>query len=492
MEHQRLRKVSVWYGKRYWSRRMASFPALLAWLTVGFMVAAAAGEVGAKSTSSRLRVSDNGRYLVTDQGEPFFYLGDTAWELFHRTTREEADLYLRDRAAKGFTVIQAVVLAELDGLRTPNSYGHIPLIDDDPTRPRVLPGPHDDYWDYVDWVVNRAAELGLWIGMLPTWGDKWNKKWGVGPEIFTPENAEHYGRWLGQRYRHKPVIWILGGDRNPENERHLAIIRAMAAGLRAGDEGAHLMTYHPQGGADSARWFHQDGWLSFNMFQSGHGQFHAPNYRFTLALRELKPIKPVLDGEPRYEDHPVNWRPELGWFDDWDVRQAAYWSMLSGACGHTYGNHNIWQFWEPPRKPVSHARTPWKEALRHPGSAQMGLMRRILTLRPFWKLGPNQNLLPGGALEGKDHRRAACADDGSFALVYLPTGGNIEIDLGPLATDSVRVWWFDPRTGNVVDGGIATGRRTVEIRAPSSGRGNDWLLIVDKLTARLSPPHLGQ
>ena len=81
-----------------------------------------------------LRVSKNGRYLEDKTGKPFLYLGCTAWELFHKLNREEATEYLENRKEKGFTVIQAVVLAELDGLRTPNAYGEIPLIDLDPTQ----------------------------------------------------------------------------------------------------------------------------------------------------------------------------------------------------------------------------------------------------------------------------------------------------------------------------------------------------------------------
>ncbi|MDZ7604650.1 MAG: DUF4038 domain-containing protein [Cyclobacteriaceae bacterium] len=76
--------------------------------------------------SQQLRVSDNNRFLVYPDGKPFFWLGDTAWELFHRLTREEADLSLKNRAEKGFTVIQAVALAELDGLHDPNPYGRFP------------------------------------------------------------------------------------------------------------------------------------------------------------------------------------------------------------------------------------------------------------------------------------------------------------------------------------------------------------------------------
>src|SRR6186713_2757183 len=127
------------------------------------LLAAALAMLGANtfSAASRIKVSDNHRFLVTEDGKPFFYLGDTAWELFHRLNREEAELYLKDRALKGFTVIQAVAIAELDGHKDPNPYGYLPLTDLDPARPAVQEGPENDYWDHVDFIVNKANELGL-------------------------------------------------------------------------------------------------------------------------------------------------------------------------------------------------------------------------------------------------------------------------------------------------------------------------------------------
>lgn len=220
---------------------------------------------GSKACS--IKVSDNNRFLQYSDGRPFFYLGDTAWELFHKLSREEADRYLSDRASKGFTVIQAVALAELDGLSVPNAYGFLPLEDGDPSRPAVKAGSNNDYWDHVDYIVNRANELGLCIGFLPTWGRYWHD--GDRP-AFNVENAERYGRFLGQRYKDANLIWILGGDRNPENENQKEVIRAMARGLRAGDGGAHLMTYHSTGWCGSSQFFHNDDWLDFNMRQNGH------------------------------------------------------------------------------------------------------------------------------------------------------------------------------------------------------------------------------
>lgn len=463
-------------------------------LTVGWSSSPeAAAETG------RLAVSENGRYLAyVESGKPFFYLGDTAWELFHRLDREEARRYLEDRARKGFTVIQAVALAELDGLHTPNPYGHTPLVDDDPARPDTKPGPRNDYWDHVDFIVDLAAELGMFVGMLPTWGDKWVKRWGVGPEVFTPENAEAYGEFLGRRYREKPVVWILGGDRSPGNDRHLEIIRRMARGLERGDGGRHLMTFHPQGTKNSAEWFHEDDWLDFNMVQSGHARPATPNYRLMLGNRKLRPVKPTLDGEPCYEDHPVKgetWRRRhekgvlLDWFDEWNVRRAAYQSLLAGACGHTYGNHNIWQMWLPERKPISVARTPWPEALAHPGSRQMKYFRGLFEARLFHRLEPDQELVAGPNPEGDDHVRAARARDRSFAVLYIPTGKPVTVSSERLDGEKVRAWWFNPRqNASQLIGEIAKeGKRQFE--PPTSGRNNDWVLVLDDAAQEM--PRLG-
>lgn len=425
-----------------------------------------------------LSVSENQRYLVQNDGTPFFWLGDTAWELFHRLDREEATRYLENRVEKGFTVIQAVVLAELDGLNTPNPYGDKPLIDNNPSQ------PNEAYFEHVDFIVNKAEELGMYIGMLPTWGDKFNQKWGVGPVVFNPINARNYGEFLGNRYKDKPIIWILGGDRNPETDEHIAIIRAMAEGIKTGDGGNHLMTYHPQGGSNSAHWFHNDNWLDFNMFQSGHGEVDNPNYEVTQALYEKTPTKPVLDGEPNYEDHPVAWNPENGWFDDFDTRQAAYWSILAGALGHTYGNHNIWQMWEPGHDPISSARTPWYEAIDHPGTFHMSYFRQLFEQRPFQKLVSFQEMIRGDIFNNSSPARAAKARDNSFAIIYIPHGQTVDISLEMFGDKEVNAWWYNPRLGESIQLKPVKGGQIQTFNPPfDSKRGNDWVLVLDDLAS---------
>lgn len=441
-----------------------------------------------------LRVSADRRFLVHEDGTPFLYLGDTAWELFHRLNREDAALYLDTRRKQGFTVIQAVLLAEFDGLDEPSAYGHRPLVAHDPARPDVREGARNDYWDHVDDLVAMAAERGLYMGLLPTWGDKAGpKKWGQGPVIFTPENARAYGRFLGARYRAAPnVVWILGGDRPAVDEKEgdfRAVWHAMAAGIEEGDGGRHLITYHPMGGRSSSEWFQDAPWLDFNMLQSGHGAKNIANDKMIAADYARTPVKPVLDGEPRYEDHPVNWKPDQGWFDEYDVRQAAYWALFAGAFGHTYGCHDVWQFLTPARKPVSSARTEWRKAIELPGAWQMGHVRRLLLSRPFLGRVPDPSLVAAGQGEGADHVEAARAGDGSYAFVYVPAGRPATIDLSRLRGARVKAWWYDPRTGeaHAIGEWAREGRR--EFAPPGTpGRGHDWVLVLDDAARGFPPP----
>src|SRR5271156_4648663 len=108
----------------------------------------------------QLRVSDNKHFLVTKDGTPFFWLGDTGWELFHRLNRQDAEMYFKKRSEQGFNVIQAVALAELNGLHTPNANGEIPLINDDPAK------PNEAYFKYIDTLIDLAATYNLYIALL--------------------------------------------------------------------------------------------------------------------------------------------------------------------------------------------------------------------------------------------------------------------------------------------------------------------------------------
>jgi hypothetical protein len=426
----------------------------------------------------RLNISSNQRFLVFEDGTPFFWLGDTIWELFHRGTLEEGEYYLENRRQKGFTVLQAVVLAEFDGLKVPNAYGELPLIDHDPLR------PNEKYFHTIDQFIALAGKKDLFIGLLPTWGDKIELLGhGKGPIIFNPENAFQYGQWIGRRYRDVwNIIWINGGDRSGGGANQ-PIWDALGRGIKSVDSN-HLMTFHPLGGGDgysSSAWFHQSDWLDFNLAQSGHVRKGLPNYALVTHDYNLLPPKPCLDGEPRYEDHAVNWKPqENGWFDDYDARQAAYWALFAGAFGHTYGCHPVWQMFQPGREPISFARRPWREALDLPGAFQMAHVKKLLLSRSFLTRIPDQFLIVAMAPNLPEQVRATRDEAGSYAFIYLPVGGRVTIDLVRLAGTSLNANWYDPRNGTTARMGSIQRQGTYEFTAPSHGPGQDWVLTLDR------------
>jgi hypothetical protein len=460
----------------------------LIWLWLAALLATAA--------PPQLRISENKRFIVTTDGKPFFYLGDTAWELFHRLNREEAAQYLADRAAKGFTVIQAVALAELDGHADPNPYNHLPLIELDPAKPAVLDGPDNDYWDHVDYVVNKAEALGLFIGFLPTWGRYWHDPVKDGRPLFTAANAAVYGEWLGKRYRDKPLLWILGGDRGVENDDQRAVIREMARGLRTGDGGRHLITFHPPGGGGSAQWFHDEDWLDFNMRQNGHVAEFTGRYDKTRADYDRAPVKPVLDGEPIYEDHPVSFKAqELGHSIAADVRRPLYWDLFSGACGHTYGHHSVWQMFDPKRgKPINHPLMSWSEAIHQPGAAQMQFARRLLESRPFLTRVPDDLIIARGSVPtsvpgtGRYHFAATRDETGSYAMVYAPVGRKFSVRMDKVSGAQARAWWFNPRDGSARQIGAFPTQGVREFAPPDHGEMLDWVLVLDDTSKQFPPP----
>jgi len=441
-----------------------------------------------------LQVSPNKRFLVTTDGKPFFYLGDTVWELFHRSTREEATRYLENRASKGFNVVQAVAIAELDGLTDPNAYGHRPLLDRNPERPDVQDGPANDYWDHVDFVVQKANSLGIYVGFLPTWGDQWNDR-GKPPAIFTQKNAEAFGEWLGRRYRNAALIWILGGDRSIDTAAHRDILRAMAVGLRKGDGGSHLITYHPNGGAGSAEALHSEEWLSFNMRQNGHTAEHTGRYDKTAFDYGRTPIKPVIDAEPIYEDHPVSFRAdELGHSIAADVRRPLYWDLFSGAFGHTYGHHSVWQMYSSIRKPINRPLMSWDAALDQQGATQMQFGRRLMESRPFLTRIPDDSLIvaapylsamPG---TGRYHFAATRDEKGSYAMIYAPVGRAFSVRTSKLNATKIVAWWFNPRNGDAVKIGVYDNSPERQFVPPNPGEMMDWVLVLDDASQNYPPP----
>lgn len=429
----------------------------------------------------KLTVSENRRFLVRRDGRPFFRLGDTAWQLVHKLTRDQICFYLDNRRAKGFTIVQTVCLAEAGGVDVPNMEGELALIDGDITK------PNDRYFDLVEFVIDEARAREMYIALLPTWGSygatiEWETHWFPRHELFPPSTGAHardYGRYVGARFADKDnVIWVNGGDQIPE----LAGIRTwmeLAAGIAEGATGGEnydelVMTYHPRGGRSSSAFFHHEPWLTFNMMQTGHD----PRVDIPEMVAHdywLPATKPTINGEPMYERLPMWCRPANRKQTTAEVRRAAYQSVFAGAFGHTYGANEVWMMWEPDRDYGNDpdgtflaADTPWQDALDYPGARQMGYLRALVESRPMLTRVPDQSMVTSGA----PGTVATRDTDGTYAMVYMPCDGRYELDLAALGGKATVGTWMDPRNGVTQP----AAQHKSFWKTPGDG---DWVLVVD-------------
>ena len=430
-----------------------------------------------------IKISDNNRFFVTSDNKPFFWLGDTGWLLFVKLTREETDQYLEDRKQKGFNVIQVMVIHDVS--HAVNIYGDSAFIGNNPAHPkintgnRVLNNKAYGFWEHIDYVIEKAAEKGLYIAMVPIWGN--NIKSG----LVTQSQAVDFTNFLTAKYKHKTnIIWINGGDIKGTDS--LNIWKAIGKTLHKNDT-SHLITFHPRGRSSSSEWFHNENWLDFNMFQSGHKDYSQDtleprigedNWKFCIHDYNLKPVKPMLDGEPSYERIPHGLHDTLAaqWTAD-DVRRYAYWSVLSGACGFTYGHNAVMQFYKPGTKGAYGCKEPWQKALNDSGAKEMIFIKSLLLSEPYFDRVPDQSIIAKDQGEKYDYLVASKGKD--FAFIYTCNGRVIPLNLGKISGKQIIARWYNPKNGNYTLIGPYSNKGVKEFYPPGKiQNGNDWVLVL--------------
>ena len=299
---------------------------------------------------------------------------------------------------------------------------------------------------------------------------------------------------MGRRYRNCCLVWILGGDRGIQTKRQDDIIHALARGLRRGDSGSHLITFHPGGGCGSSLWLQNDPWFDFNLRQNGQDAEYTDRYDQTRLDYDRKPTKPVIDAEPLYEDHPIALdATRFGYSIAADVRRPLYWDLFSGACGHTYGDHAVWQFWATNRAPINFPLKPWDEAINAPGAFEMQYAKRLLHSRPFLTRVPDDSIIlpdvtptsvPGAGI----YRFVATRDsEGRYAMVYVPVGKTFSVRTDCIRAGAINAWWFDPRTGKASLIGKFPNTLRHEFTPPDVGEALDWVLVLDAAAMEFPP-----
>ena len=414
------------------------------------------------------RLSDDRRHFSHADGAPFFWLGDTAWSGPMRAEPADWHAYLQARRRQGFSLIQFVG-TQFRGC-TSDAHGETAYTGGEPLRlnPR--------FFGRLDPKVAAINEMGLVAAPVLLWA------WGEGDpgQALAEGDAIRLARYLVARWGAHHTVWMLGGDgdyRGARGERWRRIGRAVL-----GERHRRPATMHPGGQEWVGDEFRHEPWFDFVGYQSGHGS--APDHlRWLVAgppatAWRSEPPRPVVNLEPNYETH-LSYHGQRR-FTDFEVRRAAYWSLLvAPTAGVTFGHNSIWPWSEQAAVPEGHPRLgvvePWRAGLESPGVRSMTVLRRLLDPLPWWRLRPAPELLTQQPGEDEPERFVAVArtEGGELAIAYLPQGGAIGLRTTSLPHPGAARW-FDPRTGEWTDAGNIP-EVTATFTAPGGG---DWLLWI--------------
>ncbi|RYZ04677.1 MAG: DUF4038 domain-containing protein [Myxococcales bacterium] len=382
-----------------------------------------AGDVNCGGGPLLLSVGPTRHYLVNGVGTPFQLRGDSPWTMSVQLTREQVAEYLDNRQAKKFnTLLMEVVETKFGDAAPANAYG------DEPFRGADFTQPNEAYWQHIDYIVAEASARGFLVLMCALYlgyggGDE---GWFAAASQAGVSAVESYGAFLGARYGGADnIIWVNGGDFQPPN---LDIPNALAAGILSKDQ-RHLFSTHwarNSSGTDGA-----PGWLTLGSSYTEQGNVSAR----VLADYQAAPPLPTFLIEAYYEG-TFEGQPQV---TTQTVRQQAWHALLSGAAGALYGHHTVWPF-----------DADWQAALDSDGARSMAHLHGFFEALRWWELAPDASsklVTAGrGTLGTAGYVAAALSADGALAVVYVPDGREITVDLSQLS-GPVTARVFDPASG---------------------------------------------
>lgn len=442
----------------------------------------------------KMKLHVQNKQLVDENNQLFFYTADTAWEIFHKLSFDEAKFFIDNRAQKGFNVIQAVAVAELDGLKTPTvETNEVPFSNLDTLE------VNDSYFEYVKKVIAYANSKGVVIALVPMWGSYFvvNQDWGgkVAP-IFDATKAYKFLKYLSAKLKDLDIIWMLGGDRPYLTDDAKAVIENMAKAIREEVGHEQLITAHSQGGRSVYDMLKPCDYLDFISWQSGHMGQCYPSWRNTKTDYQRLNL-PVLDAEPCYESHPIMneyfWsrKDGISRFTDYHVRRSSYWSVFSGGCGITYGCYGIWQMrnlkdeqMEIPESAASAYKNDtipyWYDSVNFPGAFQIGYLRKFIESLPNnTKLVPKDDLIISDNPTGDGHMAAMTNENHDFIAVYVPKSQQLCVDLEIFKGQSFSIYLYDPRYN--IKNLLSTGVSETKFLNMTIPEGNlDYVLLLVK------------
>jgi hypothetical protein len=412
-------------------------------LFLSIILSSTPGQSFTQSSNSLINISDNKRYFVDQDNNPFFWQGDTQWELFHLFSVAESKALLLERKSQGFNVIQVMitgVFPEWDSMMGVRHYNAIEAwLNKNPLT------PNEEYFMRTDSIISVAAEHGIMlvIGVYHAID--------VEKGRITLQNVKEWTNWLSQRYKnYKNIIWSMYPHADSSS---LPIIKQAIQGLIDGGGKAHLITMHPDPSPKSSSFMQKEELFAFNTLQTWSSNFI--NYQMVKTDYEKKPVKPVVNGEARYEGEDGT--------TPFETRRAGYWSYLAGGF-YSYGHRDNWK-----------APLTWRDWYNSDGARQMKVMGDIFRSVEWWKLLPDNSVLVDTAIGNV----AARSKDKDWIFVYLTNMKPVTVKLKAITgLKRITAWWIDPVSGVRKKIGVYNTSKN-KVFSPS-GNWKDAILLITK------------
>lgn len=480
-----IRRPAFWDGDKTWKVRFAATePGAWQWTTACSDQANAglhgrSGEIVCTAYQGDnpvyrhgfIKVSENRRHFVHADGTPFFWLGDTHWQMadWERLDQNNAPdakgrgqfrQLVDDRVGKGFTVYQNYFVGHQKHWWRDDKYQCI-----DPSRFRAVMDP------MMDHLAERGLVIAQGIGLYVT-------------AVQVPRDSlVRLARYVSARYGAHPLVWFtaqevnLPAGKDGQARTDLDAWAAAAEAFAKSNGYGHPVSGHMFVGQPTV-WGDQP-WHNWFALQGGHtgtGIRKVESFRFYW---DYQPRKPFLETEAMYEQILCGPRKA----DDADVRNAAWKSLLCGSYGFTYGAAAVWLFkWDRADKTgdAYNPNTWWYEGMNLPGSGQMKHLRDFFAGLQWWKLTPR--FADKQWCDFIDTERTVLASDDNRVFVVYAYGDRADLGslrgLNPTADYSGQ--WFDPRTGQrkTISGPIraADGSWTI----PNKPDQKDWVLMIQQ------------
>lgn len=407
-----------------------------------------------------LHISEDRYFLADANNKPFLIQGDAAWSLIAELNRDEVEIYLKDRKARGFNTLLVNLLEHQFSSHPPaNANGDLPF------GAKAFIDINQAYFDHAAWVLERASEMGFVVFLAPAYlgANGGGQGWYLETQAAGPPAMRAFGQFIAKRLSAlNNIVWMLGGDYDSPDK---ALVEALSQGISDIAPSA-LQTVHSQRDTNTRAYWAGRDWLSIDTVYS-YKNVHVA----VLARTGQEQTLPVVLIEALYEnEHGVSAQ---------SIREQAYGALLAGAAGQVFGNHPVWHFSGPGIEPDP---SDWKTALASPGAQSMTVLRRLFDSFDWTSLQPDRT----GQFTKSAKAFAAVTQDERLAIVYGDMNHHdptmFTVDMATLAMPEMPAFWFDPTSGaytkaiaEKLDGGLS---RFTPPKGENAAGDGDWVLVL--------------